>query len=164
MTSLRQGTRIRRHMMLAGVAGVLAVGACGDDEAGNGEASPAATPAEQGVPPELAGGWEMTLTDAQVKESGFDTPPPSGKWRLALREDGWFVTARQAAGTEGPLEVEGDRLRMRFRLPGYCRGGEEMVYSWRVSGDQLELEPVDDPCDPPHSEYLARNLWRRVEG
>ena len=146
---------------------------------------PAAVP-----PAALAGTWTRTLTSQDAAKSdpayGTDNVPPTGKWRLVIDRVGiWeldplgtgIVQAYSVAGEVlhsyapiqmVPKEANGDPGPIRrFGSQVDAGGGIDCdesgpfgTYHWSVTGDQLTLTPVHEPCGQRRAVY--EGTWTRV--
>ena len=97
----------------------------------------------------LAGSTATILTGTFVKRITGKAPPLNGNWRLKLRNDGTFETARNgvvvvrgvAAGVNGKLSI-GDQ-----RGPYRCLGRQRVAaYNYTLRNRKLTLRPIVELC------------------
>lgn len=97
----------------------------------------------------LAGSAATILTGTFVKRISGKAAPLNGTWRLKLKTDGTFETARNgtvvvrgvAAGVAGKLSI-GDQSG-----PYRCRGRQRVaVYNYSLSKRRLTLKPAVELC------------------
>jgi hypothetical protein len=141
-------------------------------------------------PGAFAGTWTRVLTTADTAKAdpkyGKDNVPPTGKWRLVVDGTGiWELDSRGTGIVQG-YAVAGGLLRTYAPIqmvprrangdPGEIRrfgsridagGGIDCdesgpfgTYHWSVSGDQLRLSVVREPCGQRRAVY--EGTWTRV--
>jgi hypothetical protein len=141
-------------------------------------------------PTALAGTWTRELTTADAAKAdpkyGKDNVPPTGKWRLVIDRTGIWELDPLGTGIVQGYSVAGGRLRsyapiqMVPRRPNHDPGeirrfgsrvavgggidcdesGPFGTYRWSVSGDQLTLSIVREPCGQRSAVY--EGTWTRV--
>jgi hypothetical protein len=141
-------------------------------------------------PSTLAGTWTRGLTTADVAKAdpkyGTDNVPPTGKWRLVIDRTGIWELDSLGTGIVQGYSVAGNVLRSYAPIqmvprrangdPGEIRrfgsrvavgGGIDCdesgpfgTYRWSVSGDQLTLSVVREPCGQRRAVY--EGTWTRV--
>jgi hypothetical protein len=146
---------------------------------------PAPTP-----PTALAGTWTRELTAADTAKAdpkyGKDNVPPTGKWRLVIDRTGIWELDPLGGGIVQAYSVAGGLLRSYAPIqmvprrangdPGAIRrfgsrvdagGGIDCdesgpfgTYHWSVSGGQLTLSIVREPCGQRRAVY--EGTWTRV--
>jgi hypothetical protein len=135
-------------------------------------------------PTDLAGTWTRTVTQADLKKAG-PQPPPAGVWRLVfdrvgaweLAKGGGVVSQFDAAGDVihafAPIQMVprstggGPGTIVRFGNHVAVGGGTDCredgpfgSYSWSVSGNQLTLTAVKEPCG--NRRAIWEGVWTRA--
>jgi hypothetical protein len=136
-------------------------------------------------PADVAGTWTRTVTQADLQKSGPE-PPPAGVWRLVFDRVGAWELDPQGGGVVSQFDAAGDvihayaPIQMVPRLssgdPGTivrfgnhvavgggtdCReDGPFGSYNWSVSGNQLTLTAVKEPCG--NRRAIWEGVWTRA--
>lgn len=162
------------------LAVALLLAACGGAESTT-DPTPESTPAEAALDPypftTPTPAREATPLDGEYRrEVPDELAGPPGKcrrcppYRLELGDtntlviqEGAFVVRHELSGWEnfGHVEVEGDRATF-FNDPNCFRMRGE--YRWRLDGDRLAFEVVDDPCPfgGLRRRYVTATPWFRA--
>jgi hypothetical protein len=141
-------------------------------------------------PTALAGTWARELTTADAAKAdpkyGTDNVPPTGKWRLVIDRTGIWELDSVGTGIVQAYSVAGELLRSyapiqmvprrangdpgeikRFGSRVAAGGGIDCdesgpfgTYRWSVSGDQLTLSVVREPCGQRRAVY--EGTWTRI--
>lgn len=141
-------------------------------------------------PTALAGTWTRQLTSADAAKAdpkyGTDNVPPTGKWRLVVDRvavweldplgtgiaQGYSISGnvlhsyapitmvpRKPSGDPGQISRFGSHLDTGGGID--CdESGPFGTYRWAVSGDQLTLSVVKEPCGQRRAVY--EGTWTRV--
>jgi hypothetical protein len=136
-------------------------------------------------PADLAGTWTRTVTQADLKKSG-PQPPPPGVWRLVFNRIGAWALDPMGGGVVNQFDVAGDVIhayapiqtvpRLSSGDPGTivrfghhvavgggtdCReDGPFGSYSWSVSANQLTLTATNEGCG--NRRAIWEGVWTRV--
>ena len=141
-------------------------------------------------PTALAGTWTRQLTAGDAAKAdpkyGTDNVPPTGTWRLVVDRVGIWELDPIGTGIVQGYSISGDTLRALAPItmvprkanhdPGEIRrfgshldvgGGIDCdesgpfgTYHWAVSGNQLTLTVVDEPCGQRRAVY--EGTWTRA--
>jgi hypothetical protein len=115
-------------------------------------------------PPQQACGLagESFTTTMTLADAGGD-PVTAGRWRIAFAADGRFTAEQNgAAAIEGSYDVRGDLVTFRDEIGTMACEGRAGTYSWRRSGERLELGVVEDVCPGRVAVFTAHPLRRDV--
>ncbi len=156
----------------AGVAVVLAIAGCGPLAAAL--ASPAAgSPRGSATAANpLVGTWVSTITRDDLRAAGITAEGlldensgrftwsflPDGTW--TQRQDALDDTAINAPVFEGTYELDGGQFIQRTTFPEEYLG-DRLVFSWRIDGDELQLELLN-PDDEIVPVVMEAHPWVRV--
>lgn len=130
-------------------------------------------------PNALAHRWHRTVTAADQKKAGYDSPPPAGKWDIVIDRVGIWELDPLGGGTitefsarpgvlkvYAPIQLAPDGMGVsRFghtRIGGYeCSpGGPFGSYAWAVSGSKLTLKGRNERCGGRLA--ILDGSWTRV--
>jgi hypothetical protein len=138
---------------------------------------PAPTP-----PAELAGTWTRDVTPDDVKKATSGEGPPTGVWKLVFDRVGAWVLDPLGSGVVEQYEATSTGIRAYAPIQmapfadgkgGVARFGHHGIggtvctydgpfgnWNWSVSGDQLTLTAVEDPCGDRRAIWAG--TWTRV--
>jgi hypothetical protein len=138
---------------------------------------PAPTP-----PAELAGTWTRTVTAEEVKKATSREGPPAGAWKLVFDRVGAWVLDPLGSGVVEEYEATPATIRAYAPIQmapfgdgqgGVARFGHHEIggtvcnydgpfgsWTWSVSGDQLTLKAVKEPCGDRRA--IWEGTWTRV--
>lgn len=106
------------------------------------------------TPDTLAGTFTVTISANDVPPAIADGPALTGRWVLALNEDGTFGLSRNDVGevangtfTSGPATLAFTEWNGIIGCEAVDAGrGAAASYAWRLTDDRLTLTTVDDAC------------------
>ena len=101
----------------------------------------------------LAGEFAVTIASEDVPPDLIDGASLIGRWQMTFTTDGTYRLGRQDVGAlvTGQFATAGDQLTLRGESGVLaCNPSEEVeaaaTYTWRLTGDRLQLVAVDEPC------------------
>jgi hypothetical protein len=112
--------------------------------------------------PELAGTYEVTLTEADAAGMPLSV---AGTWRMELRHDGVAVlSAPETFGAEQnprgeSYEADAVTFRTNVFYNNFC--SSVGTYAWRMTGRSLTFEVSDDDCELRRA-VLATEPWTKI--
>jgi hypothetical protein len=131
------------------------------------------------APEALAHRWKRTVTAADQKKTGFDSPPPAGPWEIVFDGVGiWeldplgggLVTEYAAhpgvLDTYAAIQMAPDGVGVskfgHTKIGGYecVPGGPFGSYTWSVSGSKLVLKAKKELCDGRQA--ILEGTWTKA--
>jgi hypothetical protein len=101
----------------------------------------------------LQGEFAVTIAAEDVPPDLIDGASLIGRWHITFSEGGAYVFRRQDVGplVNGQFETDGDRLTLHDESGVLaCAAGQDdgamALYTWRITGDRLQLVATEEPC------------------
>jgi hypothetical protein len=108
---------------------------------------------DQGTNAPLQGEFAVTIAAEDVPPDLIDGASLIGRWHITFSEGGAYVFGRQDVGplVNGQFEIDGDRLTLHdesgvLACAAGLDDGAMALYTWRITGDHLQLVATEEPC------------------